>query len=137
MNAKFLTSWAAAFVAWMGLSFAVHGAWLAPMYAAQGALYRPEADQMQYLPYMLGAHVLMAGAFVWIYQRGVSSAEWMGQGIRYGIAMGLVATPMYLIYYAVQPMPRRLVAYQIIGDGVTLVIVAMVTAFLNKAPTKA
>ncbi|MCX5755952.1 MAG: hypothetical protein NTX19_07530 [Gemmatimonadetes bacterium] len=137
MNAKFLTSWLAAFVVWMGLSFAVHGAWLAPNYAALGSLYRPEADQMGYLPYMLGAHVLMAAGFVWIYQRGISAAEWMGQGIRYGLAMGLVATPMYLVYYAVQPMPRRLVAMQIVGDGVTLVVVGIVTAFLNKSSAKA
>jgi len=38
MNAKFLTSWLVAFVVWMGLSFAVHGAWLAPNYAALGSL---------------------------------------------------------------------------------------------------
>ena len=137
MNAKFLTSWLAAFIVWMGLSFAVHGAWLAPSYLALASLYRPEADQMQYLPYMIGAHVLMAGAFVWIYQRGVTAADWMGQGIRYGIAIGLLATPMYLIYYSVQPLPRRLVAMQIVGDGVTLVILGIVTAFMNKAPAKA
>lgn len=137
MNARFLMSWLAAFIVWMGLSFAVHGVWLAPMYTAQGALYRPAADQMQYLPWMLGAHVMMAWAFVWIYQRGVSAAAWTGQGIRYGLAVGLLATPMYLVYYAVQPMPRRLVLCQIIGDGVTLVAVALVTAFLNRAPAKA
>jgi hypothetical protein len=137
MNRKFLTAWLVAFVVWMGGSFAVHGTLLAAKYATLPNLYRPMDTQTQFMPYLIGAHVMLAAAFVWIYSRGVTAAAWMGQGIRYGLAVGLLTTPTYLIYYSVQPLPRSLVAGQIIGDGVLIVVLGVVTAFMYKGAAKA
>jgi hypothetical protein len=67
MNKKFLISWIVVFVVWMIGSFLVHGLLLGEAYASLGGMIRPEADQQAYFPYMLAAHVIMAGAFVWIY----------------------------------------------------------------------
>ncbi len=94
MNKKFLISWVVIFVVWMAGSFAVHGVWLRDMYAQlPGNLYRTEGDTQQaYFPYMLAAHVIMAGAFVWIYQRGRENKPWLAQGVRYGIAIALLAS---------------------------------------------
>lgn len=41
-------------------------------------MFRPEQDAQQYLPFMLLAHVLVSGAFVWIYARGVEAKPWLG-----------------------------------------------------------
>lgn len=90
------------------------------------------------MPYMLMGHVIMAAAFVWIYQRGIDASPWLGQGVRYGIAIAMLAVvPTYLIYYAVQPLPGSLVTQQIIGDGVLVVVLGVIVAFLNKAPATA
>lgn len=134
MNKKFLISWLVIFVVWMAGSFAVHGLLLGADYAnAQPNLMRPEADQQRLFHWMLIAHLIMAGAFVWIYDRGNENKPWLQQGIRFGIAVALLAAvPVYIIYYVVQPTPGMVVVKQIIFDGILLVILGIVVAFLNK-----
>jgi hypothetical protein len=134
---SFFIAWIVAFVVWMGGDFAVHGAWLMPAYLANATLYRPEADQSQYLPWMIGAHVIAAGAVAWIYGRGVAPAmSWIGQGIRFGVVLALVLVPQYLIYYAVQPLPLDLVLKQCAGEGAVLVVLGIATAFSYKLTAK-
>jgi hypothetical protein len=58
---------------------------------------------------------------------------WLAQGVRYGVAVALLApVPVYLIYYAVQPWPGNIVAQQIIGDGLLVIVLGIVVAALNK-----
>lgn len=136
MNKQFLISWAVIFVAWMAGSMAVHGIWLGESYAALTNLFRPEEDQMQLFHLMLIAHVLLAGAFVWIYQRGNEDRPWLPQGVRYGLAIAVLAPiPTYMIYYVVQPMPGDMVIKQVIGETVLCVVLGIVVAFLNKPAT--
>jgi len=138
MNKKFFISWIAAFVIWMIGSFLVHGLWLGDTYAAMTDMFRPEEEQAGLFPFMLLAHVIMAGAFVWIYLRGREDKPWMAQGIRFGIAVALLAAiPTYMIYYTVQQTPEALAIKQIVGDTVVLVVVGIVTAALNKSESAA
>jgi hypothetical protein len=136
MNKKFLVVWAVVFVVWMVGSFAVHGAWLGEQYAMLPNLYRSQSDTQQLFYLMLIAHVLMAGAFVWIYQRGAEDKPWIAQGLRFGAAVALlaVASP-YMIYYVVQPLPADLVIGQIVGDGILVMILGVIAAFMNKPAT--
>lgn len=138
MNRKFVVAWVVVFVAWMLGSFAVHGALLSDDYMKLGSMMRSPADAQGYFHYMILAHVLLAGAFTWIYSKGVQSADWLGQGLRYGIAILLLTiAPTYLIYYAVQPMPGALVARQIAFDGVLVMLLALLVAFLYRDRTRA
>ncbi len=133
MHRKFLLSWLAVFVVWMLGSFAVHGAWLGADYAAMPEMFRSEAESGAYMPYMLVGHILMAGAFVWIYQRGVEATPWMWQGIRFGLAIIFLAVvPTYLIYFAVQPMPANMVAKQILGDSILVLVLGVLVAGMNQ-----
>lgn len=130
---RFLVAWLVIFVVWMAGSFVVHGVLLGSDYAAQKALFRPEADSQRYFPLMLVAHVMLAGAFVWIYARGVSVAAWPGQGLRFGVAVALLTVvPTYLIYFVVQPMPGALVGKQIVFDGALIVVLGLVAAWLHR-----
>ena len=134
MNKKFLISWVVAFVVWMAGSFAVHGAWLSSSYAQLPVLFRTETDTQGLMHFMLIAHILMAGAFVWIYQRGHEAKPWFPQGLRFGIAIAILAPiPTYMIYYVVQPLPASLSINQAIGDSALVIVVALVTAFLNRS----
>ena len=138
MNKKFLISWGAVFVVWFVGSFLVHGLMLGETYAELTNMMRPEAEAEALFHFMLLAHVLMAGAFVWIYQRGHEDKPWMAQGLRYGIAIALLAPiPTFMIYYVVQQTPGMLAVKQSIGDSVVVIVVALVVAFLNKAPAAA
>jgi hypothetical protein len=113
--------------------FLIHGVLLHADYAQLPNLYRPEADAQGYLPFMLLAHLIMAGAFVWIFARGVEAKPWVAQGVRFGIAVALLAVaPIYLIYYAVQPLPSGLVVRQILFAGILTVVLGVVAAWLYR-----
>ncbi len=133
MNKKFLISWVVIFVVWMVGSFVVHGVLLHDDYSGLPNLMRSEADTQSLFHWMVLGHILMAGAFVWIYNRGSEDKPWLQQGIRYGVAIALLcAVPTYIIYYVVQPSPGMLAVKQSIFDGALLVILGIVVAFLNK-----
>lgn len=135
MNKKFLVTWIVAFVVWMIGSFIVHGTWLSDTYAAMTDIMRPLAEQAGLFHLTLLAHVLMAGAFVWIYQRGIEDKPWIPQGVRFGIAIALLAAiPTYTIYYVVQKTPGMLAVQQSIGDTLILIFVGLATAFMSREP---
>jgi len=137
MNKKFIIAWIAIFIVWFAGSFVVHGVLLHDDYAKLTNLFRPEADAQQYMPLMVLAHVLLSGALVWIYARGVEAKPWLPQGIRFGVAGALLTiVPTYLIYYVVQPMPGATVAKQIVFDGVLTLVLASITAFIYRQPAQ-
>ncbi len=105
-------------------------------YAALSNLFRKESEAQNFFPLMIVAHIIMSGAFVWIYARGVEAKPWPGQGIRYGVAIVLLTTvPLYLIYYVVQPMPGPTVAKQIVFDGILVLILGAIAAFMYRDTT--
>ncbi len=133
MNKKFIISWVIAFVVWTAGGFVVHVLWLSDDYEKLANLARTEEAQEALMHFMLLAHVLMAGAFVWIYQRGIENKPWMEQGLRYGIAIALLAPiPTYMMYYVIQPTSGMLTIKQLTADSVVVILVALIVAFLNK-----
>ena len=136
MKGKFFLAWVVAFVVSMLGGFVIHGALLGAEYQKLTGLFRSETDAQAYFPWMILAHIILAGAFVWIYGRGIEPKPWLGQGVRYGIAVAcLTAIPMYLIYYAVQPMPGAIVVKQIVSDAILWVIVGIATAWVYRGQT--
>ena len=133
MSKKFLISVIVMFIISMALGFIVHGFLLAQGYAQLPGLFRQETDAATYFPYMLLAHVFMAVGFVWIYIKGKEDKPFLAQGVRYGAAVAVLVTiPTYLIYYAVQPMPGVLVLKQIVFDTISVVLMGIVVAWLNR-----
>ena|SRR5437763_759806 len=133
MNKQYIIAWIVVFVVWFCGSYVVHGVLLHGDYTKLQGLFRPEAEAQQYFPWLIFAHVLLSGALVWIYARGVEAKPWFAQGIRFGVAVALLTiVPTYLIYYVVQPMPGVTVAKQVVFDGILTLILACVTAFLYR-----
>lgn len=133
MNRTFFIAWAIVFVAWMAGSFVVHGLLLHADYEKVSQLFRPEAEAQRYFPLMILAHVIMAGALAWIYARGVEAKPWLGQGLRFGAALALLTVvPWYIIYYVVQPMPGMHVVKQIVFDGILVLVLGAVVAFVYR-----
>jgi hypothetical protein len=132
MNAKFLIAWLVIFVLWMIAGVVVHGILLQADYLATN-LMRPEAEQQEYMVWMIAAHAIMAGAFVWIYSRGRETKAWLGQGLRFGLAVALLAVvPIYIVYYCVQPLPGMLVVKQVVFDTIVVLLLGAVVAFLYR-----
>ena len=135
MNKTFVISVVVLFVVSMLLGFVVHGALLAGDYMKlQGSVFRSPQDSEQHFLAMLTAHVFTAIGFTWIYRQGRDSAKpFLGQGVRFGLAVAVLTTiPTYLIYYAVTPMPSDVVAKQIVFDVVATVIMGIVAAAVNR-----
>ena len=134
MDKKFWIAGVAGFLVSFLLSFVAHGILLQADYAALPNIMRTDADAMNYFPFMLVSHLIKGFAFAWIYRQGISSGvPWLTQGVRFGIAVAfLTAVPLYLVYYAVQPMPGILVVKQIVFDSVIAIIMGIVVAFINK-----
>ncbi len=133
MTKRFWLSTLVIFVLAMATDFLLHGLILHGDYALLPNLMRTEADSQHYFGWMLLAHVLIAGAFVWIYQRGKEDKPFLSQGLRFGLAVALLmVVPGYLIYYVVQPLPGLLVAKQVGFDLVRMLMLGVVVAWMNK-----
>jgi hypothetical protein len=138
MNRKFIVAWIVLFVAWFLGDFVIHGVLLHADYMQLPNLYRTPSDGQGFFPFMMLAHLIMAGAFVWIYARGVESKPWVAQGVRFGVATALLnIVPLYMIYYAVQPLPGTMVVRQIVFGSILMVLLGLIVAWLyrNRAAT--
>ncbi|MGH6737140.1 MAG: hypothetical protein ACRECX_13850 [Methyloceanibacter sp.] len=137
MDTRFWISGIVISVLAFAFGFLVHGVLLGGDYAPlAGTVFRTPEDAHRYFPYMVVAHLLFGFAFTWIYRQGKTpGASTLGQGVRFGLAViALMTIPMYLIYYAVQPIPGALAAKQIVFDGIAVVLMGIVAAYLNRAP---
>jgi hypothetical protein len=130
---KFLISVVVLFVVSMAIGFVVHGFFLESEYAKLPNLFRPQDDAQHYFGHMLLAHIVMSVGITWIYRQGREAKPFFMQGVRFGAALAMVVTiPLYLIYYAVQPMPESLVAKQLAFDTVGMLILGVVAAAVNR-----
>ena len=119
------------------LGFVIHGLLLKPDYAALGAIMRTDEDSAHYLfPWMLLADLAYGFGITWIYRQGyTASRSAIGQGLRCGFAIALVSTiPMFLIYYAVEPLPGMLVAKQLAFSTIQMLVLGVLASMLNPAP---
>ena len=134
MDKKFLISFVALFVVCMGGGFTVHGLWLAPDYLLLvPAVMRPEAEANALMPFMLLADVLMAASIAWIYRQGRKDGDWVGQGLRFGLALALVSSvPFFLIYHTVAQFPLDLMIKQCFGGLSVALVSGLTAAYINK-----
>ena len=134
MNKKFIISSLVAGFASLMLGFLVHALLLQGDYARLPQLYRSETQAQGYFGFMLLAHLLIGIGMTWIYRRGHETGKGvLVQGARFGLAIAVVSTiPLYLIYFAVQPVPSDLVAQQIVFSTIGMVLQGIVVAWLNK-----
>ena len=133
MNRKFAISAIVMFVMGMGLGFFVHGVLLYNDYAKLPNVMRPPAEAQAKMPLMVIAYICIAVAFTWIYLKGRENKPWLAQGARYGLAIAfLTAVPTYLIYHVVARFPLGLALKQIVLDSITIILMGMVLAWLNR-----
>jgi len=118
------------------LGFVVHGVLLNADYTALGAIMRTPDDSAHYMQWMLLADAAIGFGFTWIYRQGyTASKSALGQGLRCGFAIALVSViPMFLIYYAVEPLPGMLVVKQECFSLLEMLLLGALVALLNPSP---
>ena len=125
----------AVFLVFTALSYVNHGLLLQPLYQQTPQLLRIAEDAQSYFPFMLLAFLLFSIAFVWIYSRGLEAKPWLGQGLRYGLAMWLIASvSRYLIYFAIEPWSGSVVALQIGLELIMMLLLGNTVAALYRKP---
>lgn len=111
--------------------FFIHAVWLKQDYMPVANLYRAEGQEK--MSFIVLAYLAFAIGTVWLYAHGVENKPWLGQGVRFGIAMWLALTiPWFFIAYATQPIPTVLMAKQVIIEGIDKVFLGIVTALLYR-----
>ena len=139
MDKRFWIAGVVASLLFFLLGFVVHGLLLTNDYMNYKHLFRTEEEAMGNMPWMTLAHIIMGFAFAWIYSKGVNNRDSaLIQGLRFGVATTLLVTvPWYMIQYSVEPWGRRVVAKQVVLDGISMIIVAVVVAYIYKPSTTA
>lgn len=111
--------------------FLIHAILLKADYMAIASQYRPMGQEK--MLFITLAYLSFAIGSVWIYTKGVENKPWLGQGIRFGIAMWLIlAIPSFFIAYAVQPLPMMLMVKQVLFEGADKILLGIITAALYR-----
>jgi hypothetical protein len=111
--------------------FLIHAVLLKSAYMPIAGYYRPMGEEK--MLFICLAYLSFAIGSVWVYAKGVENKSWLGQGIRFGIAMWLIlAVPSFLIAYAVQPVPGILVVKQVLFEGADKILLGILTAALYR-----
>jgi hypothetical protein len=57
--------------------------------------------------------------------------------MRFGLAVALLGiVPTYIIYYVVQPMPGQTAVKQMVFDGILVMALGVLVAFLHRGPRR-
>ena len=113
------------------MGFLIHAYLLRADYMLIAEHYRPPGQEK--MIFISLAYLSFAIGSVWVYAKGVENRPWLGQGIRFGIAIALIlAVPSFFIAYAVQPVPSALMVKQIMFETVDKILLGIVTAALYR-----
>jgi len=134
---KQLLAFVVVFVLCSVTNFLIHAVLLQPYYQQTPQLLRAPDDASAHMPFMLLSFLIFSVAFVWIYARGVEAKPWVGQGLRYGLAMWLIASvARYLTYFAVEPWSGAVVAMQIGFELAMMLLLGLVVAGIYRRPAE-
>ena len=122
---RYLGASLAVFVFIFIYEWAFHGNFLKGMYMQTQHLWRPPNECVW--PAMLGGQIFFSFMFTLIFLKGYEN-KGMGEGLRYGVLIGLLFIPTNLIFYAVQPLPYALVAAWCVGGMLEMILAGMIAA---------
>lgn len=128
---KMMIAIVAGFVVQMLGLFLIHSVLLKQDYVDTASLWRTqEAMNTRVWAMVLAVLMYVIGAIL-IYLRGVESKPWIGQGIRFGILLALVAV-VYgaLSGWVILPIPHMLAVKWIICEGLLSVVFGLVVAVI-------
>jgi hypothetical protein len=128
---KTLGAIVAAFVVYTGTGYLIHQVLLKGAYIASAGVWRAEDSMNHKMWVMFLAQFIFAVGAVLVYQRGVEKKSWIGQGVRFGILLSLIApVPGFMMNYFVLPVHHRLALHWILTGIAQAIVVALVIALI-------
>jgi len=126
---KLIVAIVAGFVVQMLGLFLIHSVLLKQDYMDTASNWRPlEAMNSRVWAMLLAVLIYVIGA-VLIYVRGVESKPWIGQGVRFGILLAMVAV-VYgsLSGWVILPIPHMLVVKWIVFESLLSIVFGLLVA---------
>jgi len=85
---RFWPAVSAAILIGLGLDLLLFQVLLGSVYDLEPALHAPLAGASW--PKIVVAALLFGWSFTWVYSKGISQGPWLGQGIRFGLIVGIL-----------------------------------------------
>lgn len=133
---KYLLAVLAAFVLYSGLGFLIHEAILAPDYEPLiGTVLRTNQGFSDRLPVLYAGNLIFALAFCLVYVKGYEPGKgWLGQGLRFGLLLGLLLAPFALLGYVIFPVEGSLAAKWVVLGYLQVVVTGLGVARVYQPP---
>ncbi len=129
---KYVLAVAIVFVVYSAVGYVVHEQLLKQDYQGIASILRP-VEQFNIWLVML-SNLLFALAFTFIFVKGIEQKPWLGQGVRFGLAVALLTVAAEnLIDYAVHPIPQSLMWKSIIYESLGVMITGVAAAATYRA----
>ena len=120
-------------IAWFALGYIGHQLLLGRDYVAIEPIMRSKADMQAHMMFAPLSGLVYAAAMVWIYAQGRSAKPWLGQGLRFGLAVwAIAAVPQYLANYTIEPWPGNFVAKILAWELIAALLLGVLVAGLSK-----
>jgi hypothetical protein len=130
---RFILAFIAAYVFLFVWGWLFNGLLLKDVYAETPNLWRSQTEMASLFHWIIIGQALIVFSFVMLYASGFAGGGIIA-GIRLGLLLEIAAIGMRLGFYAVQPIPGKLILYGSIGGLVEMIIVgAMVGAIYKPA----
>jgi hypothetical protein len=123
----------AAWVVYLGVSFAVHTVLLRDLYVEHLAVMRPAADQDAILP--VGFVFALVGffAFAYTYAKGYEGGHGAQEGLRFGVLVGILICAFRIVWdHMVWPVSLQLTTAWMIEYIVEFAIYGSLVGFIYK-----
>jgi len=134
---RFILVFIAAYVFLFVWGWLFNGLLLKDVYAETPNLWRSQTEMASLFHWIIIGQALIVFSFVMLYASGFAGGGIIA-GIRLGLLLEIAAIGMRLGFYAVQPIPGKLILYGSIGGLVEMIIVgAMVGAIYKPASARA
>ncbi len=108
LNRNLVVSVIAVFAFILLYEWVLHGILLESAYRATAALWRTPEDMKTHFPWLLAGQASLA-VFITLLYYGFVRDRRLGNGLRFGLIIGLFFASPYLVDYAVTPIPLSLV----------------------------
>jgi hypothetical protein len=134
---RFILAFVAAYIFLFVWGWLFNGVLLKDIYAETPNLWRSQSEMASLFHWIIIGQALIVLSFVMIYASGFAGGG-ITAGIRLGLLLEIAGIGMRLGFYAVQPIPGKLILYGSIGGIIEMIIVgAMVGAIYKPTSEKA
>lgn len=132
MNIKRLfLSFPALFIFIFFFEWGFHGVLLKDVYAQSPGVWRSPNELLGHFHWLVLGQAIMAFMFAVLFASGFAGAG-VGGGIRLGIMLAVFSAGVNFIFYAMQPLPAKLIAFWNLGGLIECVAAGALVGVIYK-----